>query len=319
MIVTGASDATRAYNPSFYFTPTLSDVWSLTRGNKPVILSVAPAARASISMGGHGALFNGGQKTYVVWNEGTGKEGEWTTEEQNYALPAAFSHKPVMPWVKKIVDARGLWRGHELISSDGTIREKVVGSSPAEARQQGELTRQAIKDLKIGLDDETDLVWVNMKSTDYCGHAFGYESDECGDVLAAADDEARQIVEQVRTQTNGSMIAILTADHGAAPIPELSGGYRIDRSKLKKDLNARFDHSDNHMDVIQVITSSQVYVNRSELKANGFTVKDVVAYLKSYKASMTMPYNALADEWIKKGKPAQTLFFEDVVAAEDLR
>jgi hypothetical protein len=319
MIVTGGSDASRAFNPSFYFVPTLSDVWSVARGRKPVILSVAPAARAAISMGGHGALFNGGVKTNVVWNEGTGKGGEWTTEEQNYALPAAFARKLVLPWVQKIVDSEGRWRGHELIGPGASLRGKTVGSSPAEARQQGALTRAAIVDLNIGADDETDLVWVNMKSTDYCGHAFGYESDECGDVLAAADDEARQMVELIRARTGGAFIAVLTADHGAAPLSELSGGYRIDRSQLKKDLNTRFDHRDNEIDVVQVITSSQVYVNRSELQANGFAIKDIVVFLKNYKATMSYPYNVLADEWLKKGRPPQALFFEDVVAAEDLR
>jgi hypothetical protein len=317
--LTGGDERARAYNPSFYFTPTLSDVWSVARAQKPVILAVAPAARAAISMGGHGALFNGGTKTHVVWNDGFGNDGQWTTQAEHYVLPAAFADKPVTPWVKQIVDGAGRWRGHELIGADGIVRHKIIGATPAEARQQGALTRQAIQDLKIGSDAETDLVWVNMKSTDYCGHAFGYESDECGDVLAAADDEARQIIDLIAAQTGGSFVVVLTADHGAAPIAELSGGYRLDRSQLKKDLNMRFDKRDNQIDAIQVVTASQVFINRSELKANGFAIKDVVTFIKSYKASMAYPYNILADEWLKKGKQKQALFFADVVAVDDLR
>jgi len=185
-------------------------------------------------------------------------------------------------------------------------------------RQQSALTRAAITDLDIGEDDETDLVWINTKSTDYCGHAFGFESEECGDVLAAADDEAKKTIDLVSQQTGGNYLVVLTADHGAGPMPELYGGYRLDSTKLRAAMNAQFDKKANNIDLLQLITSSQVYVNHGEMAANGVKMQDLVKFLKGYKAKMESPYNVLADEWIKKGKPREAVFFEDVVDKDSL-
>jgi hypothetical protein len=311
-------ESARKKNPSLFFVPTLSDIWSVARAGKPVILSVAPVARAAISVGGHGGLFVGGSKSYVTWTEENGGDGTWVTEPENYRMPESFKNKPALPWVKDFLGQSKSWRGHALISDDGKVDSRNLLGSPALVKQQGDLTRDAIKELKIGEDGETDLIWFNTKSTDYCGHFYGYESEECGDVLSAADDEARKIVELLDKQTGGNYLVVLTADHGAARLPEVSGAYRVDRLKLKKELNEKFDRRSNNIDVVQVITVSQVYLNHSELQASGFKVADVVRFLRNYKGKMEFPYNALADEWIKKGKPRQALFFEDVVDKETL-
>jgi len=305
-------------NPSLFFTPTLSDVWSVARGGKPIILSVAPVARAAISVGGHGGLFAGGAKSYVTWTDENARDGLWMTEEENYKIPESFKNKPAMKWVKEFLGSSSTWRGHELISQDGKLDGRNLLGSPALVRQQGDLTRASIEELKIGLDDETDIIWFNTKSTDYCGHFYGYESEECGDVLAAADEEARKITDLINKKTGGNYLVALTADHGAARLPEVSGAYRVDRSALKAELNTRFDKRPNNIDVVQVITVSQIYLNHSELQANGFKIKDVVAYLKKYKAKMEFPYNALADEWLNKGKAKEAVFFEDVIDKDSL-
>lgn len=310
----GPSSSSEIYNPNFYFIPTLSDIWSVARANKPVILSVAPAPRASIAMGGHGALFNGGSKSFVTWLDEDGDDGQWITEEDNYRLPESFKEKPILPWVKALADQNGEWHGHTILTKTGGIKMKIARSSPALIRQQTELTLNAIAELNIGRDDETDLVWLNTKSTDYCGHIFGFESDECGDVLTEADEAAKKAFDLIDRQTDGNFLVVLTADHGAAPMPELTGAYRLDRGKLKDDLNHKFDKNDNNIDAIQAVTSSQIYVNTSELAINGVLLKDVISYLKQYKVKMEAPYNALADEWVRRGKAREALFFEDVVA-----
>ena len=322
-IQTGPDANDKITNPSFFFTPTLSDVWSYARKNKPVILSVAPAPRAAIAMAGHGALFSGGAKTYVAWLDEFTSDGVWTTETQNYQMPRSFVGQGLMPWLKEIVDKDGRWRGHQLLNigrkEEGLhFENRLAGTTPALVRQQSHMTLKAVEELKVGQDDETDLVWINMKATDNCGHAFGYESDECGDVLQSADEEAKKLVSLVEKQTGGDFLVVLTGDHGAAPLPELSGAYRLDRTKLRSDLNKEFDRRDNGIDVVQVITHSQIFVNEQELIAGGFSMKDMAKYLRGYKAKMEFPYNARADFWLKKGKPQEATFFEDVVLKSEL-
>ncbi len=318
----GPDASSKSPNPNFLFSPTLSDVWSIARKNKPVILAVAPVPRAAIAMGGHGALFKDSAKTYVTWMNQFGSDGSWTTEEGNYQLPSSFKGQLIEPWVKDIVDKEGRWYGHLLVKSGEKSKEvddDLISATPAAVHQQSALTLKAIEELKIGIDEETDLLWLNTKATDFCGHAFGYESDECGDVLTAADDAAKKIIDLVEKQSGGDFMVVLTADHGAAPMPELSGAYRIDKSKLRSDLNSTFDKRDNNIEAIQVVTSSQIYVNEGELMANGFTMQDVAKYLRSYKAKMDLPFNARHEFWLKKGKLRDAVFFEDVVLKSDLK
>ena len=118
--------------------------------------------------------------------------------------------------------------------------------------------------------------------------------------------------------SQGSYVAVLTADHGAAPIPELSGAVRYSRDQLKKDLNQRFAAKAGGPEVVPFITSSQLWLNRQALKSYGYSVKDVVAFLRGYEVPMQEPWNNLAKSWLTKGKPSKQKLFFDVVAREDL-
>jgi hypothetical protein len=84
------------------------------------------------------------------------------------------------------------------------------------------------------------------------------------------------------------------------------------------DLQARFDTSNNHVDAISYLSSSQVWVNKPELIRNGFKMSDVVAYLKAYDVPFEAPYNMLAREWIARGKKPRQRFFKDVVSRDEL-
>lgn len=309
----------------FFLAPTLADIWMTATDGRAKILSQAYAVRASMGMGGHGALFAHGKKTNVVWMDESDPHGEfYQTEEKNYALPNAYQANSVKPYVDKLLaisdpQAKRSWRDHPLIDAEGKLNTFAARGSPAGPAWESDLAVAAIKELQIGQDDVTDFVYINMKATDSCGHMYGFESEECSEVLAAADHGAQKIFEAVREATSGNLLVVLTADHGAAPLPEVSGAVRFSRQHLVKDLIRQFDHKENHIDVVMNLTSSQLYLNRGELANNGYKIEDVVKYLKSYKVPFKAPYNVLADEWIKKGKAKEQLFFEDVVSREHLK
>ncbi len=307
----------------FLLAPTLADVWMSATEGKAKIFSQAYAVRAAIGMGGHGAMFEHGKKTNVVWMDESDSHGEfYQTDEKNYTLPASYHGNSVRPYVDRLIAAAGSvnksWYDHELIDPEGKLNGRLVKASPAASIWEADLAIAAIKELQIGQDDITDLIFINMKATDGCGHLFGYESDECGEVLSATDRGAKKIFDAVSAATSGNFLAVLTADHGAAPLPEIAGTARFSRQRLISDLNRKFDRRDNHIDVVMTLTSSQLYLNRGELQMNGFKVADVVKYLKAYRVPFRAPFNALADEWIKKGKAKEQLFFEEVLPKEEL-
>ena len=311
---------TRLGYPGFYMAPTLSDVWVKARSGKPKVLSLSTAARASMAMGGHGSMFKDSPKTNVVFYEDGGEQaGTYITDSGSYEIPKGFVGKKIDSTVEEFLkDRDGKWFGHTLKKSSGKIDYKLVRATPAQSIFDAGLVVSGIEELEIGKDDETDLVWLNMKATDYCGHAFGFESEECGDVLSVTAAMAQKVVEAIAKATGGDYLVVFTADHGAAPLPELSGAIRMLRSTFLKDINEKFDKTGNGIDVALSVTSSQLFLNEPELKLNGFKIDDVVKYLRNYEVPMVAPLNALADEWIAKGTPAKVKFFEDVISAEEL-
>jgi hypothetical protein len=307
-------------NPSLFFTPTVADIWVTATSGKAKVFSQVYAPRAAIGMAGHGATFIHGLKTHVVWMDESDNHGEsYMTDERIYSLPNSHRGKSVRSFAESLTkETSGRWKGHSLFTPDGKLDGDMVKASPALSDFEGTIAVEAIKELQIGTDDVTDLVFINTKATDACGHRFGFESDECGEVLTASDSAAKKIFDQIHLQSSGEFIAILTADHGAAPLPEVSGKTRFSFDALTKDLNTKFDRRDNQIDVIKALTSSQIYVNEAELAASGFKLEDMVKFLKSYKVTLTSKYNSLADEWIKRGTPKEQLFFEDVVISDSL-
>ncbi len=318
--MSGSKKDNLAGNPSFLFTPTLGDIWLQATEGKAIVFSQVYALRAAIGMAGHGAMFGKGFKSHAVWmDESADTSDVYLTNEQLYALPNSHRGKSVRPYVEKLTkETAGAWMGHELISKSGAINANAVRSSPAGTEWEGDLAIAAIRELKIGQDEVTDLVYINTKATDACGHRYGYESDECRQVLAVTDKVSETIYNEISSITGGEFIAVLTADHGAAPLPEVSGATRFSRQRFLQDLNTKFDARENHVDSILAVTSSQVYLNQSELIANGHKVSDVVQFIKKYQVPFEAPFNALAADWIKKGKAPMQRFFEDVASKEDL-
>ena len=304
-----------------FLAPTLSDTWlKATRGASKV-LSLAMAARASIAMGGHGALMKGVGQPHVIWAEERGPEaGRYLTDPEVYSSPQAVTKHQLGSYMEKfLADRNGNWLDHKLTDPQGKPNYDVVKGTPIMPAYESAILLDAIAELQIGKDDVTDLVWVNMKATDYCGHMFGYESDECGDVLGATDAAIERIVNALQEATGGDLLTVFTADHGCAPLPELSGGLRLSRQDLLKGINKKFDRKDNNIDVAQSATSSQLYINRKELEFNGHTLKEVATYLRNLEAPMTAPGNMLADEWKKtRGGKGKKFFFE-VVERDTLR
>ncbi|MBM4251680.1 MAG: hypothetical protein FJ146_06895 [Deltaproteobacteria bacterium] len=299
---------------------TLADVWLQSQNNAPEVFSLCAAARASVSLGGHGSMFGHNKKTAVVYFEEKGdKAGTFNSDPAYYRLPASLDGKSVEPYGERLLSAQGgKWFGNTLRDKNGKISPSAVRATPAMVEFERDLVNAAVSELKLGQDEVTDLLFINFKSSDYCGHHYGYESDECAQVLDAIDQALADVITKVEKITAGELVVAVTADHGAPPLPELSGGVRLDRAKLQADLNAKFSEDGGRIQVVPFIGASQLWLNRKELKRRGFSIADVKAFLQDYEVPMTAPWNMLADQWRAKGKPATVKFFRDVVSRDEL-
>lgn len=263
-------------SPIFLNSPTLGDVWLRATDNKALLLSYCYADRAAIGMAGHGSLYRGNKKPWVVFYDE--KKGELTTNEAYYALPDYLKGVGPKPQYDELTQGTGQWMGHAIDPKSN------VRSTPAYATFDGDNMVQLIRREPFGADDVTDLIFVTLKSTDACGHAFGHESDEAGAVLAEQDKQFGRILDALVAKVGRENVVVaLTADHGSTPLVELSGGKRLGDRKLIEDLNRQVDKLDNGVSVFEYASATQLFVNQAERVRNKLTYAQLKKVVLGYR------------------------------------
>jgi hypothetical protein len=260
----------------FINSPSLADTWDLQTKNQAIVISYAYADRAAYGMAGHGAMYAGGDKDLALYYDG--KTGLPATNNHYYRLPDYLRNHSMKPYLAAQVDAQGKWLGHQVDNFED------INKTPAQARYDADLFIKMIEHEPIGQDDIPDLLYLTLKASDACGHAFGMETVECGQVFAEQDKQAQRVIEAFEKKVGKDQgVIVLTADHGGAPLAELSGGQRISANPLKAALNQALDKLDNGVPLVQDLTASQIYIEENELRRNHKTFEDVRQFLLNYR------------------------------------
>ncbi|MBX3720452.1 MAG: alkaline phosphatase family protein [Turneriella sp.] len=213
---------------------TLGDVLNQVNAGKSVVVAQSYALRAAIGMGGHGSL---GLKEYakavtgnnlIYWLDAA--NSKWVTDTRYYSLPHVAAASDVMLSYTKNYPAG--FEGYTIRDTRAAFENwGVMMSTPAETQLEGELVRAVIREeiiqKKKHNDGFTDLVYVSFKSADAVGHHFGYHSLEARDTLAAIDKEIGALEDFLTREYGDRFVLVLTADHGCAPLSEITGGARL--------------------------------------------------------------------------------------------
>lgn len=262
-------------SPIFLNSPTLGDVWLRATHNKALLLGYCYADRAAIGMAGHGSMYKGNKKPWVVFYDE--KKGELTTNEAYYELPGILKGVGPKHRYDELTQGTGKWMGHAIDA------KSLVRDTPAYAAFDGDNVVRLIQQEPFGADDVTDLMYVTLKSTDACGHAFGHESDEAGAVLAEQDKQFGRILDALVAKVGRENVVVaLTADHGSAPLVELAGGKRLSDRQLVDDLNRAVDKLDNGVSVFEYASATQLFVNQTERERNHLSYEDLKAAVLGY-------------------------------------
>lgn len=117
-----------------------------------------------------------------------------------------------------------------------------------------DLALGAVKELKLGSDDAPDLLTVSFSGHDRIGHGFGAESPEGVAEFLAVDRELGRLFDGLDQQVGkGAWVAVVTSDHGVAPVPDRMKERRIDagridmkalRAKLEQEADERLGAAD---------------------------------------------------------------------------
>jgi hypothetical protein len=264
-------------NPSNVRLPTLADEYDRARGNRPVA-GMLGSSNWHLGMIGHGAAFDGGDNDPVALVD---KDGVVFTNPAIYESPV----------IEDLTRLRSLLDDQD--RTDGRIDEHWNGrdisdplhrfSTPAAAHYYGHLLQRMIEDEGFGRDAVSDLLYVNFKTSDEAGHRWGMTSEEVGLALRAQDDELRKMIRFLdRVVGRNRWVIALTADHGQTPFPRESGGWAIAGAEIMRDANARFDHNDNGIALVDEVVSAGAFVIPAELDANDVTLDAIARWMSGY-------------------------------------
>jgi hypothetical protein len=94
-------------------------------------------------------------------------------------------------------------------------------NSPFSAALIGDFAEQALREEQLGQDEITDLLCVSFSQIDTVGHSYGPDSHELMDSVLRLDAIIAGLLNALDKQVGLSRcVIVLSADHGASPLPE---------------------------------------------------------------------------------------------------
>jgi hypothetical protein len=276
-----------ALGPAYLDQPTLADLYDRAMGNKPVV-GTSATVNIHLGMMGHGSFFNGGDRDIAMTRSVT--QGTTLTDEgfkwnlpanirRYYTLPPYLNDVPGFQHDVRTLDAKDgkvdqKWRTND-------ISQLLQGfDTPARIPYQERVIETMIAREGFGADATPDLLFLNFKEIDYISHIWSMNSPEMKDAVDYQDAALQHFVAYLNQVVGkGNWAMVLTADHGAAIAPAVSGGFQISAGSLAARINARFDHDGDTTPVVQLVQPTQIFMNTSELAQNGATLDDVARYI----------------------------------------
>jgi len=270
-------------------TLSFADEWDRKNKNLPVVVSQCYAARASIGMAGHGSLIpeqisneNLPDQDFVYWeNTNTLR---WDTYTKAYSLPETLNNLDLYQfYIEK----------NKILNSEFKVKDRLdlikkmhhFQASEYQVLLDGETFRTVVNNEIISKpffnDGVTDLAFVTLKATDAVGHLYGWESKESENILGATDMEIRKIFDFLRSNYEDKFLLVVTADHGAAPMPEVSNASFLTHQKFFEYMGELLPKEfRKDKTVVKWITHSHMNLNREVMSEFNISEKDIIQKLK---------------------------------------
>jgi hypothetical protein len=265
--------------PQYLRVPTLADAYDRDRDNRPIMGFVA--SEPTLGMIGHGSYLDGGDMDIAFGQ----REGVWGLTDANLEYFTFKDYINGLPGLDGAIQ--------ELDASDGQLDELWMGEdvfhdpyyilkTPAYAEYQTGVLREVIQREGFGADDTPDMLFTNYKQIDQVGHEWSWPSAQMEAVVRSSDQAVGDLVRILdREVGRGEWVIAVTADHGATPLAEFSGAFRIDQQTLTQDVNDAFDDGDG-TDVVQSFRVTQMWIDVDELEGAGATLEDLSRFLMRY-------------------------------------
>ncbi len=150
-------------------------------------------------------------------------------------------------WVRDFNAARTAdkYAGVEWKSDDGKVVYKKMSPTPDAAFYKSipatpysnelieAFSERAISAEQLGRHNATDLLAVSFSGNDYVGHELGPDSPQVRDMSIRTDRLLGKLFQYLEKEVGmANVLVVLTADHGVAPVPEVSAGRKMPGGRM---------------------------------------------------------------------------------------
>lgn len=288
--------------------PAMAERYRRDRNQEPRI-GVVAFDNWHLGMIGHGAYLEGGHPDVAVLRR-SGGWGLAPVSARNFRFPEHVSEvaPPTLDEIDGMDGASdGRFFGYPLRPD---LEPDASGGAPLDGRYsrptaedltglaerlvwsewQTRVIQALVRREGFGRDAVPDLLFVNYKQVDQVSHAQTMNSAEMWAAVRATDIATERLVAMLNQEVGpGEWLLVVTADHGATPLPAFSGGFQIDERRLREDLERAFDPGADEPAVLSQLRPSQLWMDLDRLRSNGFALDQVAGALAAYTKGDNLP------------------------------
>lgn len=142
------------------------------------------------------------------------------------------------------------------------------------------LAEASVEGENLGADDVTDILAINLASTDYAGHKFGPNSIEVEDVYLRLDQDLAQFFKYLDGKVGKNQYTVfVSADHGGAHSVGFLKEHKINTGffgeGMEKSLNEKLKAKFGVDKLINGVDNYQVYFDRKLMTDNKLELEDI--------------------------------------------
>ncbi len=283
----GADNTSGLMSPRNLLVTTIGDELKMATQFKSKVVGIALKDRGAILPAGHSAnaayWYDGKSGNWVTSTYYRNELPSWAKQFNEQKRPDAFYRSgwstlyPIGTYAASTADEKsyesptfGAKLPYDFTAYIGKDYGKIL-STPHGNTLTFEFAKKALVADSLGRDGITDLLAISFSSPDYIGHAYGPNSVEAEDGFLRMDRELGDFLRFLDQQVGaGNYTLFLSADHGAAPVPEFMQennmpGGRVFFGTIVNKINLALQR---HYQIANLIVSDdnyQIHINRKAI------------------------------------------------------
>ena len=212
----------------------------------------------------------------------------WVEAKTGNIVSSSYYFADLPAWVKDLNKSKpadkysGIeWLGHKLLTAGQERFYTNLPYTPFSNELIGLMAERVVMAEKLGEGPATDLLAISFSGNDYVGHRYGPDSPESHDTSVRTDKVFDKIFRFLETRIGmQNVLVVMTADHGVAPLPELSiqrkiGGGRMPPRLVSDTVQAKLDERFGKAKWILDANAEFIFFDRNLIRQKKLDAADV--------------------------------------------